>query len=220
MVAAADDPPRRPRLPSPAEKRTASPTSSNGPHSRRRFLHNFSFPPTLSWGNQRVLRCVNLTASPVGGNITANPIIKSDSKRPEEEAESSPARPWNLRTRRANPNRISSNPNPSQNLNRSSSLSPSPTPILEADKANSAKRERSEGEKAERCKFAVALTREEIEQDFLNMKGSKPPRRPKKRAKYIQRQLDVSGNFWAFCVDFGVSWTDFWMFLNWILKLV
>ncbi|XP_020266137.1 uncharacterized protein LOC109841592, partial [Asparagus officinalis] len=156
---------------------------------RRLLLHNFSFPPTLSWGNQRVLRCVNLTSSPAGGNLTDNLNIKSDSKRPEEEAESSPARPWNLRTRRANPNRIS-NPNPSQNLNRSSSLSPSPTPILEADKGNLAKRERSEGEKGERCKFAVALTREEIEQDFLNMKGSKPPRRPKKRAKYIQRQLD------------------------------
>lgn len=44
--------------------------------------------------------------------------------------------------------------------------------------------------KRERCEFSVALRKEEIEDDFLKMKGMKPPRRPKKRAKYIQRQLD------------------------------
>lgn len=46
-------------------------------------------------------------------------------------------------------------------------------------------------EKSGRRKFSIALSREEIEEDFLMTKGAKPPRRPKKRAKYVQRQLDA-----------------------------
>ncbi|ONK81722.1 uncharacterized protein A4U43_C01F32220 [Asparagus officinalis] len=150
---------------------------------------------------KRVLRCVNLTAE---GNVTAtNNKSSSESdpkpklKRVEEEAESSsPARPWNLRTRRANPNRISNqNASPSPNLKRSSPSPPSPPSptILAVEGGNLVKLGRSEEEernRGERCKFSVALKREEIEEDFVKMKGSKPPRRPKKRAKYVQRQLD------------------------------
>lgn len=39
-------------------------------------------------------------------------------------------------------------------------------------------------------KFSVSLSREEIEEDFLLLTGSKPPRRPKKRTKTVQKQLD------------------------------
>lgn len=34
-------------------------------------------------------------------------------------------------------------------------------------------------------KFAVALTNKEKEEDFLVFKGSRPPHRPKKRAKLV-----------------------------------
>lgn len=44
--------------------------------------------------------------------------------------------------------------------------------------------------KKEKQKFSVSLTREEIDEDMFAMTGSKASRRPKKRAKNVQRQLD------------------------------
>jgi len=40
-------------------------------------------------------------------------------------------------------------------------------------------------------KFAIALSNREKEEDFLVFKGSKLPQRPKKRAKVIQRTVNV-----------------------------
>jgi len=40
-------------------------------------------------------------------------------------------------------------------------------------------------------KFMIALTNKEKEEDFMAIKGSKLPQRPKKRAKFIQRTLNV-----------------------------
>ncbi|GAB4837144.1 hypothetical protein Ancab_002055 [Ancistrocladus abbreviatus] len=40
-------------------------------------------------------------------------------------------------------------------------------------------------------KFVIALTNKEKEEDFLAIKGSKLPQRPKKRAKFIQRTLNL-----------------------------
>ncbi|KAK7321607.1 hypothetical protein VNO77_32417 [Canavalia gladiata] len=46
-------------------------------------------------------------------------------------------------------------------------------------------------------KFVIALTNKEKEEDFLALKGSKLPQRPKKRAKFIQRTLNlVSPGTW------------------------
>ncbi|XP_034688888.1 uncharacterized protein LOC117916816 [Vitis riparia] len=39
-------------------------------------------------------------------------------------------------------------------------------------------------------KFSITLSREEIEEDFLKMTGSKPPRKPNKRPKNVQKVLD------------------------------
>ncbi|KAL2546412.1 hypothetical protein Fot_15645 [Forsythia ovata] len=47
------------------------------------------------------------------------------------------------------------------------------------------------GEKRERAKFSVPLLRREIEEDFMAMVGHRPPRRPKKRAKIVQKELDT-----------------------------
>lgn len=41
-------------------------------------------------------------------------------------------------------------------------------------------------------KLYITLSNKEKEEDFLAMKGCKPPQRPKKRAKIIQRSLLVS----------------------------
>ncbi|KZV42089.1 hypothetical protein F511_11685 [Dorcoceras hygrometricum] len=47
------------------------------------------------------------------------------------------------------------------------------------------------GEKLMREKFSVALSKSEIVEDFLAFTGHKPARRPKKRAKIVQRELDA-----------------------------
>ncbi|MED6205659.1 hypothetical protein PIB30_019781 [Stylosanthes scabra] len=43
----------------------------------------------------------------------------------------------------------------------------------------------------ERSKFSVSLSKEEVEQDFWGLVGTRPPRRPKKRPRIVQRQLDT-----------------------------
>ncbi|KAF9613526.1 hypothetical protein IFM89_008443 [Coptis chinensis] len=46
-------------------------------------------------------------------------------------------------------------------------------------------------------KFVLALTNKEKEEDFMAIKGSKLPQRPKKRAKFVQRTLNlVSPGAW------------------------
>ncbi|XP_007052276.2 PREDICTED: uncharacterized protein LOC18614448 [Theobroma cacao] len=44
--------------------------------------------------------------------------------------------------------------------------------------------------KEKKKKFSISLSREEIDDDIFAMTGSKPSRRPKKRAKNVQKQLD------------------------------
>ncbi|GLU00388.1 hypothetical protein SLE2022_177650 [Rubroshorea leprosula] len=44
--------------------------------------------------------------------------------------------------------------------------------------------------KEKKPKFSISLTREEIDDDIFAMTGSRPSRRPKKRAKNVQKQLD------------------------------
>ncbi|XP_058764543.1 uncharacterized protein LOC131637997 [Vicia villosa] len=45
-------------------------------------------------------------------------------------------------------------------------------------------------EKKEKRKFWIALSKDEIEEDIFVMTGSRPNRRPKKRAKNVQKQMD------------------------------
>lgn len=45
--------------------------------------------------------------------------------------------------------------------------------------------------------IVIGLTNKEKEEDFMQMKGSKPPHRPKKRAKYLQKTINlVSPGAW------------------------
>lgn len=46
------------------------------------------------------------------------------------------------------------------------------------------------GEKKEKRKFWIALSKDEIEEDIFVMTGSRPNRRPRKRAKNVQKQMD------------------------------
>lgn len=52
-------------------------------------------------------------------------------------------------------------------------------------------------------KFVIALTNKEKEEDFMAIKGSKLPQRPKKRAKFIQRTVNVSYFLFFPCLILG-----------------
>ena len=78
-------------------------------------------------------------------------------------------------------------------------------------------REKSPGrrlatEKKEREKFSVALSKKEIEEDFMAMMERRPPRRPKKRPRIVQNQMDV-GFFSRFFV-----FSLFYLLRNWIFN--
>ncbi|KAL6007521.1 hypothetical protein ACLOJK_033019 [Asimina triloba] len=123
---------------------------------------------------------------------------------PEEEE--SAAMPWNLRTRRA------ANKAPAEMGSAAASFSPPPPPpppppvVPESQLRSMRSRSAAAAAAAaavqkekpkEKRKLTVALSKEEIEEDFLLMTGSRPARRPKKRLGKVQRQLDAWGCFTA-----------------------
>ncbi|PKA64657.1 hypothetical protein AXF42_Ash007404 [Apostasia shenzhenica] len=89
------------------------------------------------------------------------PATEIVDRRPEQSPE---PLPWTLRTRR------SANRLPAERTVRLRSEDP---------------------EKKEQRKFSIPLSREEIEEDVFALTGSRPHRRPKKRARIVQRQLDA-----------------------------
>ncbi|EXB63834.1 hypothetical protein L484_021107 [Morus notabilis] len=115
-----------------------------------------------------------------GGGVAAELGDDVSAAAEEEESPSTTekeARPWNLRKRKA------------AGAAKTKSLR------IEGAKVNfsspaTVRPVRRVPEKEERVKFAVALSRKEIESDFAVMLGKRPPSRPKKRPRPIQRQLD------------------------------
>ncbi|KAE8663840.1 Detected protein of unknown function [Hibiscus syriacus] len=120
---------------------------------------------------------------------------KNKQKVKEKEREDSPAvevepRPWNLRARRA----ACKAPIDGEVTNNNYS-SPMTNEVFKSlrvrDKGPSlASAPPAADKKRPRPKFSVSLSKEEIEEDFKAMVGHRPPRRPKKRARNVQKQLD------------------------------
>ncbi|XP_024006229.1 uncharacterized protein LOC112082857 [Eutrema salsugineum] len=147
------------------------------PPERSKRLHNFTLP-YLRWGQQRFLRCVNLPShshqrSPHFPSSSSSPspnrsisVAGVSNKKLEVVAA---ARPWNLRTRRA----ACSEPGED-----------SPEKIVGNEIGD-------ELEKDEKLRFSVSLLRKEIEDDFSTMIGKRPPRRPKKRPRIVQKKLNT-----------------------------
>ncbi|CAA0818591.1 Protein of unknown function (DUF1639 [Striga hermonthica] len=127
---------------------------------------------------------------------------------PPPAAEGENNRPWNLRARRATPasgfaaaacggssgaggkgSRLEApRPNPGSFQMRSSAAAAAQkSPIHRIDGGEAA----AGGEKKERAKFSVALSKRHIEEDFFSISGHRPPRRPKKRPRTVQKQLDT-----------------------------
>lgn len=102
--------------------------------------------------------------------------------------------PWNLRTRRA---ACKEPPVAYNGAERKPNSSPLRTEanksvrFLRGSVVGGVVGESSSGEKRDRAKFSVALSRREIAEDFMVMTGHRLPRRPKKRPKYIQKDLDT-----------------------------
>lgn len=91
----------------------------------------------------------------------------------EEGERGKEGRAWNLRPRRAAKDPEEIGGAPAESVPKSARL-----------------RGLYEGHVAERKNLWIALSREEIEEDVYAMTGGRPPRRPKKRAKTVQKQLD------------------------------
>ncbi|XP_058088455.1 uncharacterized protein LOC131235336 [Magnolia sinica] len=106
----------------------------------------------------------------------------------EKEAELPRKKPWNLREK-------ISCPNARNRIGNFSALIPPPAGNkLKSQRLRALAAAACSGEngKKEKLEFSISLSRKEIEEDFMAITGSKPPRRPKKRPKNIQKILDAN----------------------------
>lgn len=101
------------------------------------------------------------------------------------------SRPWNLRTRRAACKAPNSDGGGSKTLKIDEKKSNSDSP-LRSDGGAKSPRLKIGPEKKKKVKLVVPLSKREIDEDFMEMVGLRPPRRPKKRTRIVQKQLDVS----------------------------
>ncbi|RWW07856.1 hypothetical protein GW17_00028741 [Ensete ventricosum] len=207
MVISTETPSRPPDpVAGSAAAATTEATSARG-ETQDSLLHKLSFPILKTWGSQRAVRCMSVNgkreivagAEPrseasesrtraqvhlreaadrmklvvplptKGRGGDAEPAAAPASEvSMDSEANSSKApaaRPWNLRTRR----RAARVP-----MGTERHLSGPPPGA------------------AERPKFSISLTREEIEEDIYAVTGCRARSRPRKRARVVQKQLDVS----------------------------
>ncbi|KAL0556764.1 hypothetical protein IC582_005280 [Cucumis melo] len=101
------------------------------------------------------------------------------------------ARPWNLRTRRAAckaPPNVDGGGSKNLKIDEKKSNSESP---LRSDGGAKSPRLKIGPEKKKKVKLVVPLSKREIDEDFMEMVGLRPPRRPKKRTRIVQKQLDT-----------------------------
>uniref|UniRef100_A0A2P2K1V2 Uncharacterized protein n=1 Tax=Rhizophora mucronata TaxID=61149 RepID=A0A2P2K1V2_RHIMU len=120
-----------------------------------------------------------------------------EEKRRKDEEEGGNLRPWKLRPRKGISKEaaaaVPGNEHRERESNRYQVHQPKSMRLrgsAENGSGNGGAREELV-EKKEKRKFWIALSREEIEEDIFIMTGSRPPRRPKKRPKNVQRVLDV-----------------------------
>ncbi|KAL6610610.1 hypothetical protein ACP70R_040579 [Stipagrostis hirtigluma subsp. patula] len=166
--------------PAPA---SPSPSPTPAPASTSRLIGE-GFP-RLSWGAHRLLRCSKDGASSSPASAASPPPPHPHTPSPEKEKDkphgspgaSQPPRPWNLRAR------------------RSATVAPLAPRSEAAGKAATAVAGQAQQplalSPAAARKRAIALTKEEIAEDFDAIRGTRPPRWPKKRPRIVQRQVDI-----------------------------
>ncbi|KAL0324500.1 UNVERIFIED_CONTAM: hypothetical protein Scaly_2417100 [Sesamum calycinum] len=167
-----------------AHKNSSSSASGSTSHQHRLRRHDSP--------DQRHHCYPDAGCNPESGPMTA---LSSNSLVWEKEDENEAARHWNLRPRKEvikaasnadkgtmdgnnyNKSISSSNGVKSQRLSR----------LLEGGKLSGGV------ERKEKRRVWISLSREEIEEDVYALTGGKPARRPRKRPKNVQKQLDVCG---------------------------
>ncbi|XP_047060854.1 basic proline-rich protein-like [Lolium rigidum] len=176
MAAAADHNHHRHRLANPASPPSGPPAPAPPPpQPHRRRLHSFSFP-TLSWGTHRLLRCAKNPASSPPPAAPDTPSPDKENARPPADGSTQqrpPQRPWNLRTRRS----ATVAPRAFGTSHDAPDAAAAPDPARHPDTTS-------------KRGFSVVLSKEEIADDFALFRGTRPPRRPKKRPRTLQRQID------------------------------
>ncbi|KAK9266142.1 hypothetical protein L1049_019143 [Liquidambar formosana] len=118
------------------------------------------------------------------------------------EGEESAAKTWNLRPRRAAYKKSDANGGTLKiggallmEINKQPQLqqtTPSRTETTRLRNHPDAKIAETKEKKKKKLSITISLSRREIEEDIFAMTGSKPARRPKKRAKNVQKQLDCA----------------------------
>ncbi|KAL9330218.1 hypothetical protein ACSQ67_005221 [Phaseolus vulgaris] len=141
---------------------------------RSKPLHNFPMP-CLKWGNQRFLRCVKVANDPndiadVRRKLLLDLRVAADNLKVSIFQEPN-SKSWNLRTRRA----ACKAPHHTSQLNSLTQEMKKKKKMMKIE---------------EKTKFSVSLSKEEVEHDFLALLGNRPPRRPKKRPRIVQKNLD------------------------------
>ncbi|TKY69340.1 heat shock cognate 70 kDa protein [Spatholobus suberectus] len=106
--------------------------------------------------------------------------------RNEEEA----VRPWNLRKRRAKVE-APVHAGDGRKVSKTDDKKRNHSSPARHDGASKLPQLRSGSDRTERVKFSLQLSKKEIEEDFMAMLGQRPPRRPNKRPKVVQKQLDT-----------------------------
>ncbi|XP_071718353.1 uncharacterized protein [Rutidosis leptorrhynchoides] len=179
-------PPYVSRRPSPLQNRESESESESKPNSA---IAQIQKPKTITEKSTKSIDNKLKRSNKICIRFRKNDAVpdQNESVTTEQEDESSP-KIWNLRPRRPPMNhkqlngnlpKIGSSPLPE---NKSSHNREATEP-----KVN----DRTDPMTLKRTKFSISLTRDEIEEDLFSITGLKPSRRPKKRSKTVQRQLDT-----------------------------
>ncbi|XP_072983761.1 uncharacterized protein [Typha latifolia] len=96
---------------------------------------------------------------------------------PSSSAAAAASRPWNLRARRGTA--------------AEQGLSPSPARAAVAVERRTVRLRSEDAERKCRPRFSISLSVDEIEEDIYAVTGSRARRRPRKRPRVVQKQLDA-----------------------------
>lgn len=193
---------RKKNLVTGAEKNAAAGSSSPlGPKTEKLEKKKLAGGSAASSGADHAVESSEKKSATPDGRSKILIRIRAKSQKPAEEAadtgdqslnaEEADAKTWNLRPRRP----ILKPPNAggggggvkvgrlaTQEIKNPRSESTRPR--------NQAEGKAAAEKKEKKPRFSVSLSREEIEEDIFAMTGSRASRRPKKRAKNVQKQID------------------------------
>lgn len=138
--------------------------------------------PDLKWGVQRSLRCMKVRSEErieeygekimsdlkMKDSIFKERVVDYEEKMMETETETE---------REASPPGVAATEVKPWNLRKRRAACKAPV---------------TESGNCEGAKFMSTLSKKEMEDDYMTMMGRRPPRRPKKRPRTLQKQIDVS----------------------------